>query len=213
MFLLQEVFSRGPTLEPPTPIRPPSPIDWEEIEARVPKPERWEKLSPRERQVYLLRFSVTPPMPGPRVAELLGMKPTRFSPMWAGIRKKTGIDSMEAKAKQVKDVTSGRVPTGEFLVLLEQAARRALRSMDAHRMAKADLKSLAGAVRDIMTMRNLILGEPTQIIGSDSRRKLDEVAALILKETVRRGLAIRNDPNTGMPLIDGSRIIDVESAP
>lgn len=197
-------------MEPPTPIRP-SPIDWAELEARVPKPERWEDLAPRERQAYLLRFSTDPPMARPQVAQLLGVSQSSLSPLWSSIRKKTGIDSLEGRSKQAQDTGSGRVPQGEFLQLIEQNVRRILKGMDSARVAKANLKDLSASTRDLMTIRQLLLSEPTQIIGADSRRTVNEVVVLLMKEAARRGVAVQTDPNTGMPILErGSRVVDGE---
>lgn len=78
----------------------------------------------------------------------------------------------------------------EFLGLLEDRAHRALEYMDDYNLAKANAKDLAIIVGILMEKRQLLRGEPTQILSIEERAGMGELIPRLLQEAERRGLSV-----------------------
>ena len=78
----------------------------------------------------------------------------------------------------------------EFLGLLEDRAHRALEYMDDYNLAKANAKDLAIIVGILMEKRQLLRGEPTQILSIEERAGMSELIPRLLQEAERRGLQV-----------------------
>lgn len=173
-----------------------SPIDWLKLQRETELPDQWETLSRREKQLYLLRFSSDPPLTTAQLAQAMGLQRATVTKVWGRVREKTGLATMEAPVRQARAIGSRRVTQGEFLERIERGARLALKQMP-KLIPKGDLKSVSSTFRDLMMMRNLILGEPTVIHGSSDRRQVNEVVELLIREAKRRGIHIGTDSDTG----------------
>ena len=78
----------------------------------------------------------------------------------------------------------------EFLGLLEDRAHRALEYMDDYNLANANAKDLAIIVGILMEKRQLLRGEPTQILSIEERAGMGELIPRLLQEASRRGLSV-----------------------
>ena len=78
----------------------------------------------------------------------------------------------------------------EFLELLEDRAHRALEYMDDYNLANANAKDLAIIVGILMEKRQLLRGEPTQILSIEERAGMGELIPRLLQEASRRGLSV-----------------------
>ncbi len=78
----------------------------------------------------------------------------------------------------------------QFLELLEDRAHRALEYMDDYNLAKANAKDLAIIVGILMEKRQLLRGEPTQILSIEERAGMSELIPRLLQEAERRGLKV-----------------------
>jgi hypothetical protein len=83
-----------------------------------------------------------------------------------------------------------RVRTDELQALLDDRATRALGWLDDAAMSQASARDLAIVVGILLEKRQLLRGEPTQILTVDDRRTLNEIAASVMKECHRRGMVI-----------------------
>ena len=156
-------------------------VDWEKLEREVERPDGYDDLTRREKQIYLLRFSTDPPMSTALLAEKLGLSKPQVANTWARVREKCCLDTLEGVTAKENKLASGRVTQGEFLHRIEYAAKMVLEHLPLQ-IPKGDLRSLSTAFRDLMMMRNLILGEPTQIIGSNNRQTVNEVVEMLVRE-------------------------------
>lgn len=78
----------------------------------------------------------------------------------------------------------------QFLELLEDRAHRALEYLDDYKLSEASAKDLAILVGILLEKRQLLRGEPTQIISFEERKSLGELIPLLIKEAKKRGLEI-----------------------
>ena len=78
----------------------------------------------------------------------------------------------------------------EFLGLLEDRAHRALEYMDDYTLANANAKDLAIIVGILMEKRQLLRGEPTQILSIEERAGMSDLIPKLLREAERRGLSV-----------------------
>lgn len=80
--------------------------------------------------------------------------------------------------------------SGEIVDALNHKIDLALRYMDDHTMSGASFRDLALGTAAMIEKRQLLRGEPTQIISDAERKKIHELAPLLLAEVKRRGLTI-----------------------
>ena len=91
----------------------------------------------------------------------------------------------------------GRVKTDVFLNLLDGRAKQILESIDEMDIMQASLKDKVIASGILLEKRQLLSGEPTQIISSAERESLSDLIPALVHEAERRGLTIDVDPQTG----------------
>ena len=82
------------------------------------------------------------------------------------------------------------VKTKDLVALLEDRAHRALLYLDDQALAKASAKDLAIIAGITIEKRNLLRGEPTQILSVEERHTLNELIPLIVAEGERRNMTI-----------------------
>lgn len=80
--------------------------------------------------------------------------------------------------------------TQEILDLLGQKIHLALTYMDDKVMGEASFRDLALGTTAMIEKRNLLKGEPTQIVSDYERKKLHELLPLLIAEGQRRGVTI-----------------------
>ena len=160
------------------------------------QPELWQRLAPREREIYAL-FSQG--QSNAEIAQQLGLKDSSVRVYLQTAKRKLGrrLDQPALPVPGEIEIPGARLPMGQMLALLEHKARLALQAMDRERFADAKLRDLSQTVKDLLTTRNLLLGEPTQIIRSEERLSLNEAVKLIVAEAQRRGLEIGTEPESG----------------
>jgi len=91
--------------------------------------------------------------------------------------------------RAVKDIK-----TKDIVVGLESKIEMALEYMDDTAFAKANLRDLGIVLGILIEKRQLLRGEPTQILSVEERMSLDISIPLIVKEAQRRGMTIDMDP-------------------
>jgi hypothetical protein len=82
------------------------------------------------------------------------------------------------------------VQTKHLIALIEDRALMALEYMDEAAFAQANLRDLTIAMGVLLEKRQLLSGEPTQILSVEERRDLNEVLPLVMREAKRRGVTI-----------------------
>lgn len=80
------------------------------------------------------------------------------------------------------------VSANEFLPLIDTRAKQALQFMTPEKMAAANVRDLAVMFGVLMEKRQLLRGEPTQILSVDDRRQMTTLMPFMLKEAQRRGM-------------------------
>lgn len=176
------------------------PNKWETLAKKVLPPDDWADYSEIERKIFLLIRGVSPPTLVKDISDQLG------------IPSKDVQESIDRRQMRTA-APSRRVPVARFLKLMETAAERILVSMDEKRVGQADLKSLGAVFRDLMNARALLLGEPTQIIGSAHRQQMNDLVQMILAEARHRGLTIQHDAVSGVTVTRRPIAIDTTSRP
>lgn len=81
-----------------------------------------------------------------------------------------------------------KLDTEYFKGQVDKKLARLLLFIDDIVMAQANLKDLTGAFSSLTMIRQLLRGEPTQIISYEQRMKLDEVGRRVIAEMGRRGV-------------------------
>lgn len=89
-----------------------------------------------------------------------------------------------------------QVHTSELLGLVSHNARRVLEAVTDEDIAQAKLKDKAIAVGIFLEKRQLLSGEPTQILTVQERGHMDDLIKMVMSEAVRRGLEIDVTPDT-----------------
>lgn len=80
--------------------------------------------------------------------------------------------------------------SGEIVDALNHKIDLALRYMDDKTMAEASFRDLALGTTAMIEKRQLLRGEPTQIVSDHERAKLHELVPLLIQEAQRRGLTV-----------------------
>ena len=124
---------------------------------------------------------------------------------WNDIRiaaKRCGLDEKTAHAL-VKRLSTRYQPvigklregkTKDLLALLNDRAQMALEFMDMKKMAASSAKDLAIIISVLLEKRQLLSGEPTQILSAQTRKNLDDLIPAMVKEATRRGMVIDLTP-------------------
>lgn len=175
--------------------------DWSALEGKIVPPDGWEDWTPVERQLFCLVRGVTPPLSIRAIADELDLSLAEAVSM---------IDAREMRTSN----PPARVPVGDFLRLIETAAKKILVAMDTAKVQDADLKALGSVFRELINSRALLLGEPTTIVGVDHRRAMNDVVQMMLAEAGRRGIGIVPDPHRpGAVLVRRPVVIDAQGRP
>lgn len=168
----------------------------------------WEvmqQLSERCARVYECRMSTNPPRTVAETARLLGCKDELVKNAWKAIRAKLGYDPL-AQAKELglapRDPANEdemqqeqlRAVQPEVLArLLEMRAESVLREITPAKIREAKLRDLTAGAKELLSMRQLIRGEPTQILATQQRDNMFRLMPQFIKEAQRRGYAFEID--------------------
>ena len=74
-------------------------------------------------------------------------------------------------------------------------------------MADANFRDLSMGVAQLIEKRQLLKGEPTQIVSVDERKTLNQLLPLLIQEAARRGVIVSPPP---MPTQDAIEAAVVE---
>lgn len=80
--------------------------------------------------------------------------------------------------------------TGEILDMIGQKIHLAGQYLDDHAMAEASARDLMLGISALVEKRQLLRGEPTQIVSDLERKRLNELLPLLSAEMQRRGITI-----------------------
>jgi len=94
----------------------------------------------------------------------------------------------------------GRIRTEQFAEGIDGYANWILNSVDECDLLKASLKDKISAFCMLIDRRQLLSGEPTQILSINERKDINDLMPLLVAEATRRGLTIDVDPITGEQL-------------
>jgi hypothetical protein len=78
----------------------------------------------------------------------------------------------------------------EFIEMLEDKAFRALEFTDEFSLSTASAKDLAFVVDKLLEKAQLLRGRPTQIIGAEERKDLNQLMPLLFEEAKRRAIDV-----------------------
>lgn len=110
------------------------------------------------------------------------------------------VRRLETKYQPVKKEL-GAIKTPQLLSLIEEKIGMALEHMDDVTFANAELRDLAVTFGILAEKRQLLRGEPTQILSVNERTHMNELLPLIVKEASRRGMTI-----DATPINDGDEV-------
>ncbi len=83
-----------------------------------------------------------------------------------------------------------RPKTKDFVALIEDRAYLALKLLDPFAMLQASPRDRAIIASILLEKRQLLKGEPTQILGVEERAELDRVLPMLVREGQKRGMTI-----------------------
>lgn len=117
------------------------------------------------------------------IKALRGRLRARFQPLGEALRERT---------------------TKDFLSAIEDRLDRALHYLDDYALAAASAKDLAVTIGILTEKRQLLRGEPTQILSNEERTTINMLIPVVIREAQRRGITI--DMNGGgEPRVLGGR--------
>jgi len=119
-----------------------------------------------------------------KLFELSGMPKRTAATIAKRIQKRYNNANLAVKDVRTKDI----------LVGLESKIEMALDYMDDSTFAKANLRDIAITLGILIEKRQLLRGEPTQILSVEERTQLNISIPLIIKEAKRRGMTFDMDP-------------------
>lgn len=188
------------------------------------QPAGWYVLTPKLKQLWVARFSRTPPLSINETADVLQVSANTVKTRWREVRELTGIDKLdaeeqgaevaklrEADVQEAQDIQSKgpRVVTAEEIArLAAQLAFYSLSSMSRSEIKKSSIRDRASLFKICLEGRNLALDKPTQIIDHRQRQALNNVIPMILAEAKRRGISFTDDPAAALPVAD--LVVDAE---
>ena len=82
------------------------------------------------------------------------------------------------------------IKTSDLTRLLDDRAHRALQYLDDSTLAASSAKDLAIVIGIMLEKRQLLRGEPTQILSTEERMSLRDLMPELVREAKRRGLVI-----------------------
>lgn len=114
-----------------------------------------------------------------------------------GMNERTAQDLMGRFLRRYQPVVGElrKVKSAELLGKIEDRLSVLLDAMTPEKIAAAPLRDQAVTFGILSEKRQLLRGEPTQIIDDGERRQLNELIPLVLKEAQRRGMTVDLGPS------------------
>ena len=155
------------------------------------------KLSPAEQKIYVCRMATDPPRSQVETATLLGITSGAVSSTWSKIRAKLGYDPMREWKEIGKKGSSGEdferfrnVSPVSLLRQLETNLDKLLRAFSQEKIEKATVSELSAAVERLGKYRQILRGEPTQIISTDQRANMLRLLPAVIKQLGKYGVTV-----------------------
>lgn len=172
------------------------------LEEACDKPAEWDQLTPRMQQVYVVRTSRDPWLTVSETAKAMGLTPSGISQCWKQLRYRCSVQPLDRGAPREQPsqavLPSGRVATETLLRTIEPALHDIVKEMrDRGKIRKATLQQLAVSAGKLTDIRQVLSGEPTQIIAHEQRGNLLDLVGLLMTDMKRRGLSAHMDQRTG----------------
>jgi hypothetical protein len=82
------------------------------------------------------------------------------------------------------------IKTQDMIHKIDERIGHALTYVDDYVMSEANFRDLSMGIGILIEKRQLLKGEPTQIISIEERKRLDELLPMLVKEAARRGITI-----------------------
>lgn len=175
------------------------------------------QLTPAQARLYALRMATDPPRTARSCAEMLGISLGTTEKAWKQIKAKLGRDPLIAWKEKGVISQSGaedferlrNVSNDTMVKLVEMRIESMMRGITKDKIAEASLKDLTSGARDLGNFRQLLKGEPTQILQVNQRQNLmRQVMPQLMREFQRRGLSLEIDA------VNGARAVKrIEPAP
>jgi hypothetical protein len=156
------------------------------------------KLTPSEARLFALRMATDPPRTAAECGRMVGLSLSHIDKQWKSIRSKLGRDPLIAW-KQTGHLSAGgveqferlrMVPTDTLIKLAEMRAEALLRAITPEKLEKATVKDLTSGYRELINSRQLLKGEPTQILQVNQRENLKRLFPVVLKQLRRKGVDV-----------------------
>lgn len=158
-------------------------------------------------------------LPAERAAELIDKVTDPFVRL-VEVAKECGLRPLviEGLAKRMRTRYQGvsnemrAIKTKELVHKLDERINHALGYMDDYIMGEASFRDLALGTAQLIEKRQLLKGEPTQIVSLDERRSLNELVPLLVREAKRRGITIEGEAKDVTPR-SLPEVVDVQPLP
>ena len=103
------------------------------------------------------------------------------------------VKRLETKYQPVGEHVK-KMKTNDILRMINEKIYMALDHMDPYTFANAELRDLAVTFSILAEKRQLLMGEPTQILSVQERSHMNELIPNIIREAERRGMTIDVTP-------------------
>lgn len=153
-------------------------------------PRTVEHRLPAEQSAALIDKVTDPFVRLTEVAKECGLRPSVVEGLARRLR--TRMQGVSAEMRAVK--------TKELVHKLDERINHAIGYMDDYIMGEASFRDLALGTAQLIEKRQLLKGEPTQIVSLDERRSLNELVPLLVKEAARRGITIEGEAKDVTPV-------------
>lgn len=185
-------------------------------ETELAAPDGWERLTERQREIYAIRMSRTPPLSYREVALKLGIQRTSVEKAWGLIRKSLGlteiIDTTFDQRPTEETVAFERsLPTNDDLAQMStRKAHQVLSAITSQQIKKATLRDKVYAFNTLMSVRGELLKAPAERRRMEERQQLDTVMQAFMQEVSKRGLTIKIGDEPEQQSVES--VIDVEAS-
>ncbi len=85
------------------------------------------------------------------------------------------------------------IKTKDILAAIEEKLALGLDALTKEKMDEASARDLAVVISILVEKRQLLRGEPTQILSMEERKHMSDILPMLLKEAERRGMTIEGD--------------------
>ncbi len=113
----------------------------------------------------------------------------------AGLNPKTTSAIMQRLARDHPGALAHvrTIKTKHILAAIEEKLALGLDALTKEKMDEASARDLAVVISILVEKRQLLRGEPTQILSMEERKHMSDILPMLLKEAERRGMTIEGD--------------------